>query len=92
MAIKLHRCNATWVKLSGHPCWRVQQALDRAGIEYQVVKHPGFPRSRRHEVERLSGQRALPVLELEDGTVVREESKRMVERIAAGEFGGRSAA
>ena len=31
MAITLHRCSNEWVKLSGHPCWRVQKALDEAG-------------------------------------------------------------
>ena len=37
MAIKLHRCRNMWVKVSGHPCWKVQKALDEAGIDYEVV-------------------------------------------------------
>ena len=37
MAVKLHRCKNVWVKLGGHPCWRVQKALDEAGIDYEVV-------------------------------------------------------
>ena len=36
MAIKLHRCNNVWVKLGGHPCWRVQKALDEQGVNYEV--------------------------------------------------------
>ena len=33
MAVKLHRCGATWAKLSGHPCWRVQKALDEMEVD-----------------------------------------------------------
>ena len=36
MAIKLHRCSNTWVKISAHPCWKVQKALDEQGIQYEV--------------------------------------------------------
>ena len=28
MAVKLHRCPSMWVKMKGHPCWKVQKALD----------------------------------------------------------------
>jgi glutaredoxin len=83
MAVKLHRCAHTWLKI-GHPCWTVQKALDETGTEYEVVKHPWLPRSRRTMLEELSGQRALPVIELEDGTVVREESSELAARIRAG--------
>ena len=85
MAIKLHRCNWMWFKIDGHPCWRVQKALDETGIDYELVKHPAFPPSRRGDVEALSGQRKLPVIEMSDGTVLREESSEMVQRITAGE-------
>ena len=91
MAIKLHRCSGTWVK-GPHPCWKVQKALDDAGVPYEIVKHPIFPRGRRQELKALSGQDRLPVLELEDGTVIREESKDMAERIAAGRLAGGSSA
>ena len=40
MAVKLHRCSNLWVKLDGHPCWRVQKALDEQGVDYEVVKGP----------------------------------------------------
>ena len=83
MAVKLHRCGNLWVKLQGHPCWRVQSALDKAGVDYQVVKGP-LRRGNRDELERLSGQRAYPVIEFDDGTVYREESKDMAATIAAG--------
>jgi glutathione S-transferase len=80
VAIKLHRCRNEWVKLSGHPCWRVQKALDEQGIEYELVNGPVSPR-KRAELERLSGQRKYPVIEFEDGQIYREESKDMAERV-----------
>ena len=40
MAVKLHRCPNTWAKFGGHPCWKVQKALDEQGIEYEIVKGP----------------------------------------------------
>lgn len=81
MAVKLHRCPNTWVKFSGHPCWRVQHALDEAGVEYEVVKH-GY--RDREAVEKLSGQKKYPVIEFEDGSAYREESKQMAETIRSG--------
>ena len=85
MAVKLHRCSNVWVKLQGHPCWRVQSALDQQGIEYEVVKGP-LRRGKRDEVQRLSGQRQYPVIEFEDGSTYREESKQMAETIRAGKL------
>lgn len=85
MSIKLHRCGHMWVKLSGHPCWRVQKALDEKGIDYVVVKGPSRKRD-RDELEALSGQRSYPVLELEDGTAYRADSKEMAARILVGEL------
>jgi glutaredoxin len=83
MAIRLHRCPGEFVKVSGHPCWKVQKALDEAGIEYTLVKGPQR-RSKRDDLERLSGQRKYPVIEFEDGSVYREESEDMAATIAAG--------
>jgi glutathione S-transferase len=83
MAVKLHRCSNMWVKLQGHPCWRVQSALDERGVEYEVVKGPLRP-GKRDELEQLSGQRKYPVIEFEDGSTYREESKDMAETIKAG--------
>lgn len=83
MAVKLHRCPNMWVKLKGHPCWRVQTALDKAGVEYEVLKGP-FRRGKRDDLERLSHQRLYPVVEFEDGSTYREEGKAMAETIEAG--------
>ena len=85
MAIKLHRCPNSWVKLSGHPCWKVQKALDEQGIDYEVVKGP-LRSSKRDDLERISGQRKYPVIEFEDGSAYRADSKDMAERIRSGEL------
>ena len=87
MAVKLHRCSNEWVKLSAHPCWRVQKALDEQGIAYEVVKGP-LRSGKRDELEKLSGQRKYPVIEFEDGGVYRAESAEMAAKIRAGELYG----
>jgi glutaredoxin len=91
MGVKLHRCKNLWAKAGGHPCWRVQKALDDARIEYEVVKEPWF--GKRENIKRLSGQRSYPVIEFDDGSVYREESKDMAARIRSGRlFEGRQGA
>ena len=90
MAIKLHRCSNMWVKLSGHPCWKVQKALDEQGIEYEVVTGP-LRKSKRDRIEQLSGQRSYPVIEFEDGSGYRDESSAMAERIRSGQLGSTAA-
>ena len=84
MAIKLHRCKNLWVK-GPHPCWKVQQALDEAGIEYEVVKEKYFG-PRQNTLEH-TGQRRFPWIEFEDGSVYREEAKDMAGRIKEGKLG-----
>ncbi|HZO04973.1 MAG TPA: glutathione S-transferase N-terminal domain-containing protein [Solirubrobacterales bacterium] len=86
MKVKLHRCPLMFVKIGAHPCWKVQKALDDQGIEYEVVKGP-LGKGKRDELEQLSGQRQYPVIELEDGSVYRDESSAMAARIEAGELG-----
>jgi glutaredoxin len=85
MSIRLHRCAWTFVKIDGHPCWRVQKALDEQGIEYEVVRGPAR-KAKRDELERISGQRRFPVIEFVDGHTYRAESKEMAERIRAGKL------
>jgi glutathione S-transferase len=62
-----------------HPCGRAAKALDDAGHEYElrqvkggVLKFWTLPsRGRdRAEIERISGQRAVPILVLDDGEVI----------------------
>ena len=91
MAVRLHRCPNVWVKLSGHPCWNVQKALDEAGVEYELVKGPLRP-GKRDDVERMTGQRKYPVIEFDDGSVYREESKDMEATIREGRLEEKRAA
>jgi glutathione S-transferase len=86
MAVKLHR-PATWAKLSGHPCWRVQKALDEMGVEYEIVEETWLRRSRRAAVIEGTGQSAVPAIELEDGSWYREQSAEMARAIRAGRLG-----
>jgi glutathione S-transferase len=62
-----------------HPCARAAKALDDAGLSYElkhvkggVLKLWTLPKRARDraEVERLSGQRAVPILVLDGGEVV----------------------
>jgi glutathione S-transferase len=62
-----------------HPCGRAAKALDDAGYEYEwkqvkggVMKFWTWPKRAgdRAEVERLSGQRAVPILVLDGGQVI----------------------
>jgi glutathione S-transferase len=79
-----------------HPCGRAAKALDDAGLdyEYRTVKGgtmklwtlPSRAKDRA-EIEKLSGQRAVPILVLDDGDVVTgsaEIVKWAHERPAAG--------
>jgi glutathione S-transferase len=82
--VKLHRCPFTFIHSNLDSCWKVQHALDEQGIDYEVVKAPVFPRGRRTEVIRVSGQHWLPVVEFEDGSAYRAESSEMAAEIEAG--------
>ena len=60
----------------------MQKALDQAGVDYVVVPHP-WP-GNRGAVEQLSGQSKYPVIEFDDGSIYREESKDMAATIKSG--------
>lgn len=83
--VKLHRCSYTFLHTDLDACWKVERALREQGVEYEVVKH-GFGKGKRPEVVALSGQKLLPVLELADGTVLREESSEMAAKVRGGEL------
>ncbi len=59
-----------------HPCRRVQEALQEAGIEYdKVVAAHGSPipflrKGSRDDLEAAIGTKKLPSLKLADGTVI----------------------
>jgi hypothetical protein len=83
VAVKLYRCPDEWVKVSGHPCWRVEKALIDMGIDYERVPGPRR-RGKREVVTAGTGQSKYPAIQLEDGTWYREESKEMEKRIREG--------
>jgi len=70
-----------------HPCGRAAVALDRAGHSYELKKVKGgtlkfwtWPSRAKDRavIEQLSGQRAVPILVLDDGEVL-TGSGRIVE-------------
>ena len=82
--VKLHRCPFTFLPGPLDACRRVQDALDDQGISYEVVKEPTLPRSRRKAVVELTGQDRLPVVEFDDGSAYREESRDMAAAVRSG--------
>jgi hypothetical protein len=60
----------------------VQKALDQAGVQYEIVKEKWF--GDRPETVSRTGQKRFPWIEFEEGSVYREESKDMAERVRAG--------
>jgi hypothetical protein len=59
-----------------HPCRRVQEALNAAGVEYEkVIAAHGSPfpflrKGSRDELRDATGAMNLPALKLPDGTVI----------------------
>jgi glutathione S-transferase len=72
----LYRCTTPTDWLC--PCGRVARALRREGIAAEMVRVPQR-RSRRPEVQALSGQRRVPVLVLEGEVIC--DSTRIVEHL-----------
>ena len=85
MAVKLHRCGWEWVKIGGHPCWKVEKALMDAGVEYELAPGP-HARGKRKVVIEGTGQSKYPAIQFEDGSWYREESKDMAETIRSGKL------
>jgi hypothetical protein len=83
MAVKLHRCSRQWVKIKGHPCWRVEKALMDKGIAYERVPGPNS-RSKRDAIIEGTGQKSYPAIEFEDGIWYHEQSKDMERAIREG--------
>ena len=83
MPVKLHRCSWTFLHTDLDACWRVQKALDEQRIPYEIVRH-GYGKGSREDVQSLSGQPRLPVIEFDDGTAYRAESRDMAARVRAG--------
>jgi glutathione S-transferase len=71
-----------------HPCRRVQESLQAAGIEYEkVIAGHGNPipflrRGSRDELRAATGDTKLPALKLPDGTV-HKHSRAILKWISA---------
>jgi glutathione S-transferase len=72
----LYRCSTPTDWLC--PCGKVARALRREGIQVQQVVVPQR-RSRRPEVEALTGQRRVPVLVLDGEPIC--DSRRIIEHL-----------
>ena len=90
--MKLYVCYGTFhsPRPGGPPCGNAYRALRKAGHSPQVVRSYGLgvlPRmfnltSGRREVERLTGNRMVPTLVLDDGSVI-DGSHEIVDWAAA---------
>ncbi|HZJ29619.1 MAG TPA: glutathione S-transferase N-terminal domain-containing protein [Solirubrobacterales bacterium] len=77
--MELYTCGQKKSVPALHPCGRAAKALDDAGYRYELKTVGGYrmmpwtwsKRARdRAEIERLSGQRQVPILVLDDGDVI----------------------
>jgi glutathione S-transferase len=77
----LYTCgNGTKGPAKIHPCAKAAKALDAAGHDYEIKQVGGsrllpWTLGRRDEVKRISGSPNVPVLVLDDGTVIRESTE-----------------
>jgi hypothetical protein len=86
--MKLYVCWGTFStpRPGGHPCANAHSALKDAGYDPEVIKSYGFAplpgvfnRTRgRMEVQELTGNRWVPALVLDDGSVI-DGSKEIVD-------------
>lgn len=82
--MKLYVCWGTFtqgIRDNGHPCGAAHEALEAAGHHPEVVKAYGLTMlpdkpfnqtAGRQRVKELTGSTEVPVLELDDGTVIAE--------------------
>jgi glutathione S-transferase len=70
----LYRCTTPTNWLC--PCGKVARSLAKHGVHYEAVRVPQH-RSRRPEVEALTGQRRVPVLVIDGQAIC--DSRRIVE-------------
>lgn len=76
MTTTLYRC-PTWSNWMC-ACGRVERELRRHGVEHEVVRVP-YAKQRRDEVERVSGQRVVPLLVIDAEPIC--DSRRIVEHL-----------
>ena len=76
MTTTLYRCPTPtdWMC----PCGRVERELRRHGVAHEVVRVP-YRKRGREEVERLSGQRVVPLLMIDGEPIC--DAHRIVEQL-----------
>jgi len=80
----LHVCHVDRGGPQIHPCRKVQERLDLLGHRYETnifdKNRPAglFTKGKRPKLKEMSGQEKLPVLELDDGTMI-SPSKKIIE-------------
>jgi hypothetical protein len=76
MAVTLYTCSLDDGGPKFHPCRKVHEEFRAAGIDYETnvfdKNRPMglFTKGKQPELERMTGQEKLPVLQLEDGSFV----------------------
>jgi Glutathione S-transferase, N-terminal domain len=75
--MRLYVCYGTFGPPDGHPCAKAHRALIDAGYRPEVIRTFGCFRTDplfggRREVKRMTGSYKVPVLVLDDGTIVAE--------------------
>ena len=75
-ATTLHRCRTPTDWLC--PCGRVARELRRRGVDYEEVRVAWRKRD-RPAIEKLSGQRRVPLLVIENDTIC--DSPRIIEHL-----------
>jgi hypothetical protein len=84
--MKLYICWGTFqtIRPGGHPCANAYNALRDAGYDPEIQKVRGLgigPRflnvmtDGRREIEKLTGQREVPVLITDDGEVIQDSAR-----------------
>ena len=77
-SMKLYVCGVgTRFGAAAHPCGSAKDALEAAGLSFEVEKVGGYKNipfttrgGKRDAIRELSGQERVPVLVLDDGSVV----------------------
>jgi glutaredoxin 3 len=80
----LHVCHIDRGGPKAHPCRKVHESLDELGYSYETnvfdKNRPmgWFTKGKRPDLKEMTGQEKLPVLELDDGTMI-PDSKKIIE-------------
>jgi glutathione S-transferase len=83
--VKLYRCITPTDRLC--PCGKVARELKSADIEFETERVPiSHKPEKRQNIMELTGQPRVPVIVEDDGTAT-HDSKRIIERIKAGDVG-----